>query len=172
MSLALIHRFLGFIHGTFKNGFLSVHVANPKMEFQDCLQSFIDKYRHSLEQDRINSKELVKREWNPIDGFEVLVTQMMEGITYAQYANSPISDTDIVDITIGVVMKCGLLAKAYLKWHERADTARTWIDFQPFWSSQLKLGRITMMTAGQMGFVMNATKTHQQEELNKQMDSF
>ena len=86
--------------------------------------------------------------------------------------NSPILDTDIVDITIGVIMKCGLLAKAYLKIHEHLDTVRTWLDFEPFWSSKLKLRRITMITAGQMDFSMNAAKTHAGEEFDKQMDSF
>ena len=61
----------------------------------------------------------MKREWNPIDRFEALVTQMMEGITYATFSKAPIPETDMVDITIGVIMTCELLADLYLKWHER-----------------------------------------------------
>ena len=65
----------------------------------------------------------MKREWNPINGSETLVTQMLEGITYIQFTQAPISDTDIVAIAVGIIMECGLLAKAYIKWHERTDAA-------------------------------------------------
>ena len=53
MSSSLIHDFLSLMHGTgtFKNSFLSVHITYPKMEFQDCFQWSIDKYRHCPEQD-------------------------------------------------------------------------------------------------------------------------
>jgi len=74
----------------------------------------------------------MRREWNPIDRFEALVTQIMEGITYVNFAGSPMSNQDIVDIAIGVIMRCGLIAEPYIKWYERVATARTWIDFQPF----------------------------------------
>ena len=53
----------------------------------------------------------------------------MEGITHATFAKAPVLDADIVDIKIRIIMKCGLLADAYLKWYERDDTARTWLDF-------------------------------------------
>ena len=57
----------------------------------------------------------------------------MEGIKDANFARALMSDTDIVDIVVGVIMRCGLLAEPYIKWHERADTTRTWIYFQRFW---------------------------------------
>ena len=82
----------------------------------------------------------------------------MEGITYANFVRSPMSGTDIVDITVGVIMRCGLLTEPYIKCHERADIARTWIDFQPFWQEQLKLRKNTMVAAGQMCYGMNAAK--------------
>ena len=118
------------------------------MEFQDYFQWFLDKYGYLSEQDRINSKELSEREWNPTDAFEALVTQLMDGITHAQFMKSPISDIDIMDITIKVIMKCELISHVCLKWHERPNTARIWLDFQPLWNSQLKLKKITMITVG------------------------
>ena len=75
----------------------------------------------------------MRREWNPIDRFEALVTQIMEGIKYTNFAGAPMSDTDIVDIAVGDIMRYGLLTEPYIKWHERVDTARTWIYLQPFW---------------------------------------
>ena len=44
------------------------------------------------------------------------------------------SDQDIVDIAIQVIMRCGLLAEPYIKWHERTEAERMWITFQPFWN--------------------------------------
>jgi hypothetical protein len=120
MSSSLIHRFLSLMQTQYKTAFLSIHIANPKMEFQACFKWFIDQYGACTEQDRINNKELMKREWNPIDGFESLITQILEGITYANFAGSPMSDRDIVDIATQVIMRCGLLAEPYIKWHERA----------------------------------------------------
>ena len=57
----------------------------------------------------------MKRGWDPINRFKVLATQMMEGIIYAQFTQAPISDMDIVDIVVEVIMQCILLAEAYLK---------------------------------------------------------
>ena len=63
--------------------------------------------------------------------------------------------------------------ESYIKWHERAETARTWIDFQSFWQEKLKLRKNTMVTVGQMGFGMNAAETGQvDKEFDIQMDQF
>ena len=114
----------------------------------------------------------MKRERNLIDGFEVLLTQIMEGITYAQFAQVPISNRNIVHIVIGVIMRCGLIADPYIKLHERADTVSTWLDFHPFWSAQLKMRRLIMVTADQVGYGMNAAKTAEGEVSEQQMNSF
>ena len=83
------------------------------------------------------------------------------------------SDRDIVDIAIQVIMRCGLLAEPYIRWHERTETERTWITFQPFWRERLKLCKSMMVTAGQMGCGMNAPETGQvDEEFDIQMDQF
>ena len=65
---------------------------------------FIDRYGHWSKQDQINNKELMEREWILIDRFEALATQIMEVITYAQFAQAPIFDMDIIDIAIGIIM--------------------------------------------------------------------
>ena len=113
----------------YKTAFLNIYIMNPEMELQDCFKWSIDQYGACTEQDWINNKELMKREWNQINRFEALIIQIMEGITYANDPGAPMSDRDIVDIAVGVIMRCGLLAKPYIKWHECAETARTWIDF-------------------------------------------
>jgi len=151
---------------------LNIHTANPKIEFQDCFQWFVDQYGHCSKQDQINNKELMKRVWNPRDGFEALVTQIMEAITYATFARAFMSDQDIVNIAIGVIMRGGMLAKAYMKWHEQVETARMWIDFQTCWRAQLKMRRLVMITAGQMGYCMNAAETARRGVSKQQMDSF
>ena len=70
-------------------------------------------------------------------------------------------------------MRCGLLAEPYITWHERTEAERTWLTFQPFWREQLKLRKNTMVTAGQMGFGMNAAKAGPvDEEFDIQMDQF
>ena len=109
----------------YKTAFLNIHIGNPKMEFQDCFKWLIDQYGQCTKQDQINNKELMKREWNPIDGFEALITQIMEGITCANFSGSPMSDQDIMDISIQVIMRCNLLAEPYTKWHKHTETKRT-----------------------------------------------
>ena len=47
---------------------------------------------------------MTRREWNPIAEFEALLTEMMKGVTYAQFPKAPIPDADIMDIAIGVIM--------------------------------------------------------------------
>ena len=51
----------------YKTVFLNIHIANLKVEFQECFKWFIDQYGACTEQDRINNKELMKREWDLID---------------------------------------------------------------------------------------------------------
>ena len=55
---------------------------------------------------------------------------------------------------------------------EHNDTTRSWLDFQPLWSQQLKLKKITMMTAGQMEFGMNTAKLQQDDEYDKATEDF
>jgi hypothetical protein len=115
MSSSLIHRFLSLIQRQYKTAFFNIHIANQKMEFQEGFQWFIDQYGHCSKQDQINNKELMKREWDPIDEFEALVTQIMKGITCADFARAPMSDQDIVEIAVRVITRCRLLAEPYIR---------------------------------------------------------
>ena len=50
-------------------------------------------------------------QWNPLDGFKTLVAQLTKGLIFAQYAGSPISVVDVVDMEIGLILATGLYAK-------------------------------------------------------------
>ena len=72
------------------------------------------------------------------------------------FAGQPISDSEVVDITISVNCQTGIFGDQYEQWHERADDSKTWNDFKTFWKEKIKLKKNTTMNAGQLGFSGNA----------------
>ena len=51
---------------------------------------------------------------------------------YALFAQHGISDKDVVDITMQVILKTGLFALEYGEWHATPDNQRTWSTFKVF----------------------------------------
>ena len=54
--------------------------------------------------------------WHPSEGFEALADRINMGIQYAQYADKPIADGDIVDIAKRIIKRCGLFPEEYKEW--------------------------------------------------------
>ena len=113
MNAAHVTRFLSLINPTFKNCYELTQLSYPNAPFLNVLDFFVRKYKRSNEQDRAHNKLLMHAEWTPTDGFEKLVTQINIGVMYAQYVDHPISDQEMVDTFIMVIMKCGLFNTSY-----------------------------------------------------------
>ena len=98
----------------------------------------------------------MKKAWSLQDGYEKLQLQIEDGNIYAMLAGQPISDSEVVDISISVIGQTVIFGDQYEQWHERADDSKTWNDFKTFWRAKIKLKKNTTMNAGQFGFGGNA----------------
>ena len=72
---------------------------------------FLTKYASINEVNCSANKEAMIKQWNPVDGFETLMMQLTKGVIFAQYAGSPISDVDVIDMGIKNILSAGLYAE-------------------------------------------------------------
>ena len=80
-----------------------------------------------------------------------------DGIIYALFAQHAISDKDVVDMTMQVILKTGLFALEYGEWNTKPDNLCTWGNLQVFMKEKCKLKKNTSNTARQFEFGMSAT---------------
>ena len=52
----------------------------------------------------------MKKAWNIQDGWHTLENQIEEGLLYASFGQAPISDNDVCDIAIHLILDTGLFA--------------------------------------------------------------
>ena len=167
MNSSLIDHFLTLLHGTFTKEYKLIRTGNCKQSFQVCFQWFLDKYEHNNNINCMANKEMMKAPWNPVDGFETLMAQLTKGLILAQHMGAAISDVDVIDMRIGDILITGLFAEEYQQRHCQTLTKKTFAHFKRFWAEQVHIIKFTMITAGQMGFGMNA----QEEEVDEEYDN-
>ena len=116
MMSSLIDRFLSLINLTYKSDFENYRISYPNITFRDCFHWFIKQYGDTNELDREENKSRMKKEWTLQDGWENLRRQIEEGQLYAQFAQRPMTDKDIVDTALIVIMKTCLFEPQYEQW--------------------------------------------------------
>ena len=151
MMSSLIDRFLSLIDLTYKSDFENHRISNPNITFRDCFHWFITQYGDTNELDREENKARMKKDWTLQDGWENLRRQIEEGQLFAQFAQSPMTDQDIVDTALIVIMKTGLFEPQYEQW--KAEAQQTWLHFKTFWSAKCALKKGTALRAGQFGYL-------------------
>ena len=154
MMSSLIDRFLSLIDLTYKSDFENHRISNPNITFRECFHWFIERYGDVNELDRDENKSRMKKAWTLQDGWENLRRQMEDGQLYAQFAQSPISEKEVVDIALLVIMKVGLFEQQYEAW--KTEPNQSWFNFKTFWSAKVALKKSTALRAGQFGYGMNA----------------
>ena len=81
-----------------------------------------------------------------------------DGIIYALFAQHIISDRDVVNMTMQVILKMGLFAMEY----------RTWSILKKFMKDKCRLKKNTSNVAGQFRFGMSTSTNN--NNYNKQVD--
>ena len=117
MNMALNERFLAHLPSEHQRGYREVMIRDPNRRFE---ATFLHFYTESGQEDEVEieeNKENMKKEWSTRDGFQMLKTRIMDGITYAMLAGKPINDDDALNMLIVVVARTGLFANAYQEWH-------------------------------------------------------
>jgi hypothetical protein len=100
-------------------------------------------------------------EWHPSQGFELLVTRLFRGATFANLAKHPIPDDDIVDIGVCIIHWTGLFAEEYKAWITRGNITTNNIDFatfRSFWETAVNIASFTATPTLQHGYGINAVE--------------
>ena len=99
----------------------------------------------------------MKDPWTFQDGWLILQKRIDGRIVYALFVQHAISDKDVVDMTMHVILKTGLFALEYGEWHTKPENLRTWGNLKIFMKDKCKLKKNTSNAAGQFGVGMSAT---------------
>ena len=90
-----------------------MRITNLDMQFQECLAYFVDKYGETNESERAKNKTCMKTACSLQDGYEKLQLQIEDGNIYAMFAGQPISKSEVVDITISVIVQAVIFRYQY-----------------------------------------------------------
>lgn len=132
MDRCLINRFLSLVPVDKKKEYTDRRVGHLNETYLDCLTWFTSRYGMTSEPEREDNKKRMKAPWAVQDGWTALQTQLEEGQLYAALTNAPISDVDMVDMCISVLMDTQQFEHAYEEWHARPDGTKTWADAKTF----------------------------------------
>ena len=111
MNSSLIDRSLTLLKNTFTEEYKLICMGNCKQSFQVYFQWFLDKHAHNNKIDGTTNKEVMQAQWNPADGFKTLVVQVTKWLIFAQYAGVPVSDVDVIDMGIVLILMTGSFQK-------------------------------------------------------------
>jgi hypothetical protein len=93
-------------------------------------------------------------------GFEVLTLGLFCGITFASLSGHPITDKDVVNISVCILNHTGLLPKEYKMWILRCNnTSQTnhFVSFKTFLENAVQIVVFTAIPASQHEYGMAAT---------------
>ena len=93
----------------------------------------------------------MKKAWSIQDGWHKLKNQIKEGLLYASFGQAPISDNNVCDITIQLILDTGLFANEYTEWTAHTTTKKTWLAMKRFWPPKIRFRCTASITAGRLG---------------------
>ena len=115
MNTALLDRPLSLIADPYKAEFTLKRYSDPNMNFKLAFQVFLDNYSATIEHDREENKNRTKAPCALHDRWLILHKRIDNEIIYALFAQHGISDKDVVDMTMQVILKTGLFTLEYGK---------------------------------------------------------
>ena len=113
MNADLVDLFLSIMEETYTKDFTNMRITNPDMQFRECLAYFVDKYGETNKSERVTNKTRKKTAWSLQDGYEKLQLQIEDGNIYAMFSDQPISDSEVVNIAISVIIQTWMFRDQY-----------------------------------------------------------
>jgi len=77
---------------------------------------FIMKYGKTTNEDCKENRQRMAANWHPSDGFEPLATCLFIGASYGIAACYPMDDSDVIDIGLRLIKRCGMYSEEYKNW--------------------------------------------------------
>ncbi len=100
------------------------------MSFMDCSQWFLTTYAYTEKAEREEKKATMNMEWHIDNDFPKLARTINDAIWYVQFANAPITDQDVVDAGMQIIMSTGVVERQYKEWHTRQYNQKDWAHFK------------------------------------------
>jgi hypothetical protein len=158
MNAALSNVFLANLPKAICETYEPIYMKQPNTVFQHMFDCFITKYRHTTTKDCKENWQRMAATCHPSKGFEPLTTRLFIGASYASAARYPMDDHDVIDISLRLIMCCGLYAEEYKNWmlHENAvpPIVKTINSFKEYWANAIALVNQTAVPALQRGHGM------------------
>ncbi len=136
-------------------------MENRNSVFCEMFAWFVAKYGCTSTDDPKANCIAMALEWHPSQGFELLVTRLFRGDTFANLTKHHIPDDDIVDINIRIIHQTGLFAEEYKAWIMHGNNPTNDMDFaafHSFWETTVKIASFTATPALQHGYGMNTVE--------------
>jgi len=102
-----VDRLLSLIAEPYKAKLTLKRYSNPNTNFKLVFQTFLDDFGATTEHNREENKNRMKAPWTLQDRWLILQKRINDGIIYALFAHHAISDKDLVDMTMQVILKTG-----------------------------------------------------------------
>jgi hypothetical protein len=116
MNTALANVFLeamlSQVHASFQQG----HLCKINIVFVDLFLWVINQYGKTTAGDCEVHRQRMAADWHPANGFDALILHLFTGDVYASSAGFKMSNVDIVDIGLRIIMQCGMYGKEYKAW--------------------------------------------------------
>jgi hypothetical protein len=88
--------------------------------------------------------------WHPLIWFEVLISHLFCGITFATFSGHPITDKDTFNISVCVLNRTGLFAKEIkmgILHGNNASKKNAFVPFNTFWDKAFQIAVFTFNPA-------------------------
>jgi hypothetical protein len=116
MNTAIADIFLETLSLQVCTSFLQRHLCKPNIGFIDMSMWFVDHYRKTTAEDCKANRQQIVADWHPAKGFNTLVLRLFTGAAFAGCTKFMMVDSNIIDICLHVIKRCGMYAKEYKAW--------------------------------------------------------
>ncbi len=160
MNAALTNTLLSLIRMAFKVLYEQERMMNPNAVFQQSFDWFVIKYGCTLAEDSKTNRMAMAANWHPSMGFEVLTLCLFCGTTFASLSGRPITDKDMVNISVRVLSCTGLFPKEYKMWILLGNNTRKtndFVSFKTFWENPVQIAVFTAVSASHHRYGMAVT---------------
>jgi hypothetical protein len=96
---------------------------------QAILTHLMDKYGKITRESTKENRASLANEWNPDDPLETVWTRVAEAREYAALAGAPMSDNEIITLTLQAFQKSGVFQQDIDWWERLEEEEQTWDEF-------------------------------------------
>jgi hypothetical protein len=159
MNSALIYAFHDLIPVAFKQSYKQIQMETHV--FCEMFAWFATKHGQISADNRKANCTTMALEWHPSQGFELLVTRLFQGATFANLAKHPIPNDDIIDIGICIIHCTGFFVEEYKAWITLGKNPTNTMDFatfRTFWETAINIASFMATPAMQHSYGMNTVE--------------